>query len=148
MISSRAMVRRAFRLCAVPAICAALACAGCGPITYHSEVSRRAERAVEAARAAEAERYAPYWFTRATEYLHQAHAVAAHADFQGANRFGRLATESALQAKADAEVAARDPSKRPRDAAPVPTAAPKKPGRPAPVQSGAPRGLAPAKEPP
>jgi hypothetical protein len=33
--------------------------------------------------------------------------VAAHADFQGANRFGRLATEAAKHAREEAEVAAK-----------------------------------------
>ena len=39
--------------------------------------------------------------------------VAAHADYQGANHFGRLSSEAADKAAEEAEVAARDPSKRP-----------------------------------
>lgn len=85
--------------------------AACGPIVYVNEVTRRADDAVAEARHAEAEKYAPYWWTRATQYLHKARERAAHADFQGANRFGRLATESARQAVVDAQ----DPSKRPID---------------------------------
>ena len=100
--------------------------AGCGPIRYVGDVTRRASDAVDAARAAQAEKYAPYWWTRATQYLHKAREVAAHADFQGATRFGRLATEAANQAAADARIAAGDPSKRPIDLAPGP-GAPSKP---------------------
>jgi len=83
----------------------------CGPIAYMNEVTRRADNAVEAARRAEADKLAPYWWTRANEYLHKARENAARADFQGANRFGRLATDAAEQAIVDA----KDPSKRPID---------------------------------
>jgi hypothetical protein len=85
----------------------------CGPIVYVNEVTRRASDAVETARQAQADKYAPYWWTRATQYLHQARVKAARADFQGANRFGRLASEAADKAAEEAAVAARDPSKRP-----------------------------------
>jgi hypothetical protein len=149
--------------------------AGCGPVTYVGQVTRRASDAVDAARAAQAERYAPYWWTRATEYLHKAREVAAHADFQGANRFGRLAAEAAIQAAADARIAARDPSKRPRGVAPdavparttdapiapardLPPVAPAKPppvaparpppAAPARAKDARPRPVAPAKDPP
>ena len=83
--------------------------AACGPIAYVNEVTRHADDAVANARHAEAEKYAPYWWTRATQYLHKARERAAYADFQGANRFGRLATQAAEQAIIDA----KDPSKRP-----------------------------------
>ena len=85
--------------------CIAALC-GCGPVAYVSQVTFDADSAVAAARAAQAEKYSPYWWTRATQYLHMAREVAGHADFQGATRFGRLATEAAIQAKAEAEVAA------------------------------------------
>jgi hypothetical protein len=39
--------------------------------------------------------------------------VAAHADFQGANRFGRLSSEAAAKAIEESEGASRDPAKRP-----------------------------------
>ena len=112
--------------------------AGCGPIVYVGEVTRNASDAVAAARAAHADTYAPYWWTRATEYLHKAREVAAHADFQGANRFGKLATEAANRATEEARIAARDPSKRPSDAKPdvapakaqTPSAAPAKAAQP------------------
>lgn len=85
--------------------------AACGPIAYVNEVTRRADDAVAEARLAEADKNAPYWYTRATQYLHKARENAARADFQGANRFGRLAAEAAEQAI----VEAKDPSKRPID---------------------------------
>jgi sRNA-binding protein len=110
--------------------------AACGPIAYVNEVTRRADDAVDQARHAEADKYAPYWWTRATEYLHKARERAARADFQGANRFGRLAAEAAEQAIVDA----KDPSKRPID----PTE--KTPAK-AKDDKGDKGGIAPAKEP-
>ncbi len=92
--------------------------AGCGPIVYVNQVTHHAERAIDAARAVEAEKYAPYYWTRATEYLHEAHEKAAHADFQGANRFGRLAAEAGQLAEQEAIAAKQDPSKRPLDLKP------------------------------
>ena len=145
MISSRAMcrIRRACAAhapwVAMPRVVAALAAcalaaagglAGCGPIRYVGDVTRRASDAVDAARAAQAEKYAPYWWTRATQYLHKAREVAAHADFQGATRFGRLATEAANQAAADARIAAGDPAKRPIDRTPGLTPGPAAPSKP------------------
>ena len=85
----------------------------CGPIVYVNEVTRSASDAVETVRLAQADKYAPYWWTRAQQYLHQARVKAARADFQGANRFGRLANEAADRAVEEATAAARDPSRRP-----------------------------------
>lgn len=82
---------------------------GCGPIGYVSQVTRTASSAVDDARGLDAERLAPYWWTRAVEYLHAAREQAAHANYQAANRFGRLATEAAEHAKADAIRRAADP---------------------------------------
>ncbi|MBS1120223.1 MAG: hypothetical protein H6Q90_2451 [Deltaproteobacteria bacterium] len=96
----------------------AVVLAGCGPIAYVSEVTHRAERSIDAARTAEAERYAPYYWTRATQYLHEAHENAAHADFQGANRFGRLAAEAGQLAEQEAIAAKQDPKRRPLDGKP------------------------------
>lgn len=86
------------------------ATAACGPIEYVNQVTRTAATSVDEARAVDAARYAPYWWTRAIEYLHQAREQAAHANFQAANRFGRLSTEAANQAKADAIRRAADPA--------------------------------------
>ena len=122
---------------------------GCGPIAYVNEVTRRASDAVEAARAVQADKYAPYYWTRATQYLHQAREKAAHSDFQGANRFGRLAAEAGEIATTEATIAAKDPSKRPleikqqTDLAPAKDGAPSK-GKVAPAKSG----VAPAKDEP
>lgn len=93
------------------AIVAMLASAllGCGPVGYVNQVTRKASTAVDEARAVNADRLAPYWWTRAVEYLHQARVEAAAADWQAANRFGRLATAAAEQARADAIRRAGDP---------------------------------------
>lgn len=90
-----------------------LAASACGPIVYVSEVTRRASTAVDEAKAVQADKYAPYYWTRATQYLRQAKELAAHADFQGSNRFGRLAAEAAEIAITEAQLAAKDPSRRP-----------------------------------
>lgn len=90
-----------------------LALGACGPIAYVNEVTRKASDSVDAARAAQADKYAPYYWTRATQYFHQAKVLAAQADFQGANRFGRLASEAADKAVVEAAAAQKDPSKRP-----------------------------------
>jgi hypothetical protein len=91
----------------------AVAFAACGPIAYVHQVTFDADSAVEAARAAHADKYSPYWWTRAVQYLHMAREVAGHADYQGANHFGRLAEEAAIKAKAEAELGASDPSQLP-----------------------------------
>ncbi|HVV88002.1 MAG TPA: hypothetical protein VHE35_33405 [Kofleriaceae bacterium] len=87
----------------------AAALAACGPVGYLSQVTRSASTAVDEARVLNAAKYSPYWWTRAVEYLHQARVKAASADFQAANRFGRLATAAAHQAKADSVRRAADP---------------------------------------
>jgi hypothetical protein len=87
--------------------------ASCGPVAYVQTVSMSADTAVEQARAADADKWSPYYWTRAIHYLHMAREVAAHADYQGANRFGRLATEAALKAKEEAEIGEQNPSRLP-----------------------------------
>lgn len=82
-----------------------VAASACGPIVYVNDVTRRASTSVDEARAAQADKHSPYYWTRATQYLRQAKVLAAHADFQGANRFGRLATEAAEKATAEAQAA-------------------------------------------
>lgn len=108
----------------------------CGPIAYINQVTRDASSKVDRARALDAEKYSPYWWTRAVTYLRMAREVAAHADFQGANRFGRLSSEAAEQAAAESEVAAKDPTKRPINPARAP----------APAKDDSEGGVAPAKE--
>lgn len=95
------------------AVVLGLTLTACGPIAYVNEVTRKATDSVDQAKAAEADKYSPYYWTRATQYLHQAKVLAAHADFQAANRFGRLASEAAEKATVEAQEAAKDPSKRP-----------------------------------
>jgi hypothetical protein len=92
----------------------ALLAAGCGPVTYINEVTRRASADVESARAAQADQFAPYYFTLAVEYLRKAREEAAHADYQAANRLGRKASEAARKAVeiALSEVRSAEPSGR------------------------------------
>jgi len=71
---------------------------GCGPITYINQVTRKAANDVEAARSAQADQYAPYYYTLAVEYLRKAREEAAHSDFEAANRFGRMASKAARRA--------------------------------------------------
>ncbi|HVK73255.1 MAG TPA: hypothetical protein VM734_08025 [Kofleriaceae bacterium] len=110
------------------ALALVIATAGCGPIGYVSQVTRTASTSVEEARALNAAKYAPYWWTRAVEYLHKAREEAAHADFQAANRFGRLAAEAAEHAKADAIRRAADPKLMEEITPPPPLPARGKPG--------------------
>lgn len=100
-------------------IAVAIAAAGCGPIVYVSQ-TREASDAIDTAREANAEKYAPYWWTRAVQYLEKAREIAAYADFQGANRFSQLATEAATKATEEAQAAAADPAKRPVQVVPAP----------------------------
>lgn len=103
MVLTRGMTRR------VAAALLVLALGACGPIEYVNTVTRGADSAVEQARAANAAKWSPYWWTRAVEYLHQARVEAASADFQAANRFGRLAEEAAIKARDEAIHRSGDP---------------------------------------
>ncbi len=93
----------------------------CGPVAYVNQVTLKADDAVDDARAAGAEKSSPYYWTRATQYLRMAHEVAGRADFQGANRFGRLAEEAAIKAKAEAEARRNSPTPSPESPTPTPT---------------------------
>ena len=104
---------RARVLAIAVSVAVAIGLGACGPVAYVHQVTLDADDAVDAARRANAEKYSPYWWTRATEYLHMAREVAAHADYQGANRFGRLAADAARHALEEAELGAKDPSKLP-----------------------------------
>jgi hypothetical protein len=75
-----------------------LACA-CGPIEYVNQVTRKASADVAAAKAVRADKYAPYFYTLAVEFLHKAREEAAHADYQAANRFGRESSNAAKEAR-------------------------------------------------
>lgn len=100
------MARRVTALALVLLIAAT---ASCGPIEYVNTVTRGADSAVEEARAANAAKWSPYHWTRAVEYLRQARVEAAAADFQAANRFGRLAEESAVKARDESLLRAANP---------------------------------------
>ena len=111
-----------------------IALAGCGPIIYVNESTRRASTAVDEARAAEADKYAPYYWTRATEYLRKSRELAAHADMQEANRYARLSSEAAELALEEAMKLRGAPGSK----------APAKEPAPAPAKDDKP--LAPAKD--
>ena len=124
-----------------------VALGACGPVAYINQVPRDAAKKVELARQLNAAKFSPYWWTRATEYLRMAREVAAHADFQGANAFGRLSSEAADKAASEAEERGRDPSKMPKN--PMDNIAPAKEGdqpAPAPAKDNPSDGVAPAKE--
>jgi hypothetical protein len=72
---------------------------GCGPVQYITTVSKDASAEVAAAKAASADKYAPYEYTAAVEYLHKAREEEGYADHQAAVRFGKLAIEHAAKAK-------------------------------------------------
>ena len=73
---------------------------GCGPVEYINQVSVKAASAVSAAKLAQADRYAPYEYTAAEEYLHKAREEAAYAEYEDAIEFGRKAEELANKGRA------------------------------------------------
>jgi hypothetical protein len=88
----------------------AAAVTGCGPLEYLNQVSGKATRAVAAAKAMGGDRYAPYEYTSAVEYLHKAREEAGYAEYQVAIDYGRRAEEFALRARALAEEKSASPS--------------------------------------
>jgi hypothetical protein len=83
---------------------------GCGSVLYVNQVTRKASASVAAAKAAEADVYAPYHYTLAVHYLHKAREEAAAADFQAANRFGRLSYQAGEKARELAVQRAAEPT--------------------------------------
>jgi hypothetical protein len=73
---------------------------GCGPVEYISQVGNRAASAVSAAKLAQADRYAPYEFTAAEEYLHKAREEGGYAEYQDAIEYGQKAEDLANRARA------------------------------------------------
>jgi hypothetical protein len=63
-------------------------------------VGVKAAGAVSAAKLAQADRYAPYEYTAAEEYLHKAREEAGYAEYQDAIEFGRKAEELANRGRA------------------------------------------------
>jgi hypothetical protein len=112
-----------------------LAIGACGPIEYVSHVTTGASTSVEAARAADAAKWSPYWWTRAVEYLHKAHEEAAFAHFEAANHFGRLSDDAAEKAREESLRRSADPAAAAKEMGPIdggatvpaPDATPRKP---------------------
>ena len=77
-----------------------LAMLGCGPVEYISQVGNKAASAVSAAKLASADRYAPYEYTKAEEYLHKAREEAGHAEYEDAIDYGHKAEDYANLARA------------------------------------------------
>jgi hypothetical protein len=73
---------------------------GCGPIEYINQVGSKAASAVAAAKLAQADRYAPYEYTAAEEYLHKAREEAGYAEYEDAIEYGRKSEEMANRARA------------------------------------------------
>ncbi len=122
-----------YTIAAIGGLGTAIGLVGCGPVSYVRDVSYGASDAVDRAKAVHADKYAPYWWTRATQYLHEAREVAGHADFEGAEQFARLAREAAIKATAQAVLAAKPPSpgSEAADAPPIAPARPPVPATPA-----------------
>lgn len=78
-------------------------CAGCGPVEYINQVTRRASSSVAAAKAAGADKTALYEYTLAVLYLRQARVEAGHAHYQVAVNYGRLAERKGNDARALAQ---------------------------------------------
>ncbi len=100
---------------------ALLAAGGCGPVQYLTTVTRDASSEVAAAKAAGADRYAPYEWTAANEYLHKAREEEGYADHQAAVHFGTLAVDFAKQARQIALAQAASGTPAPASQPPVDT---------------------------
>jgi hypothetical protein len=105
---------------------AAASLSGCGPIEYINQVGIKAASAVSAAKLAQGDRYAPYEYTAAEEYLHKAREEAGYAEYQDSIEYGRKAEELANRARAIAVSRLSTPEESPRPAAPKPVVAPTK----------------------
>jgi len=70
----------------------------CGPIEFISQVTVRAERAVNDAKLMHARRWAPYEYWGAVAYLEQAKYRAGYGDFQTSYRYGKKAEKMATEA--------------------------------------------------
>jgi hypothetical protein len=86
------------RLLCVAVVAAGLL--GCGPIEYLHTVALNANRAVAHAKAAGAEKLAPYEYWSAVEYLQMARDTGQYADYQLSNRYGEKAEKMANEASA------------------------------------------------
>ena len=91
---------RILRCVSTVAVLAVAPLLGCGPVEYISQVGNRAASAVSSAKLAQADRYAPFEYTAAEEYLHKAREEAGYAEYQDAIEFGRKAEDFANRARA------------------------------------------------
>jgi hypothetical protein len=98
---------------------------GCGPIEYINQVGNKAASAVAAAKLAQADRYAPYEYTAAEEYLHKAREEAGYAEYEDAIEYGRKSEEMANRARAIA-VARLSAAASTSPSSDTPAAAPKR----------------------
>jgi hypothetical protein len=101
------------------ALAAVGAAPGCGPIQYTSTVTYGADNALEAARAVNAAKWSPYWWTRATQYLHKSREEAAGSNWEASNHFGRLARDAARKARDEAIRRAADPAAAAKEMGPI-----------------------------
>jgi hypothetical protein len=81
-------------------VIASVGSGGCGPVEYISQVGNKAASAVSAAKLAQADRYAPYEYTAAEEYLHKAREEGGYAQYQDAIDYGHKAEDLANRARA------------------------------------------------
>ena len=91
-----------------PLLCAmalALFC-GCGPVQSTAYLLDAAVQ-IEAARTAQAEKYAPYEWTSANLYLHKAREEVGYSDFEQAVSYSKKASGFANKAKENAMKTAR-----------------------------------------
>ncbi len=101
------MSRRVLAVCAVLA-----ASAACGPIQSSSHLID-ADVQLEAARTAQAEKYAPYEWTAANLYLHKAREEVGYSDFEQAISYAEKATKFAVQAKSAASKSSKKSEPKP-----------------------------------
>ncbi len=86
----------------VLAVALAITCAGCGPFGYLKKVAVDATRAVEDAKAAGAEEYAPYEYWGAVSYLEQSKILMGYSEYERSFDFGERAVQLANEAKVKA----------------------------------------------
>ena len=131
------------------AVCA-LVLAACGPVDYLNTVTLKATRAVADAKAANAEKLAPYEYWSALTYLQMAREKVGYADYEDAVSYGEKSEEMAIKAKKlAAEKGQEGPDARRETHAPaeVITQPPAKTREPPPAKSP-PAKSPPAKSPP
>ena len=102
------------------AVCIGSALAACGPVDYLNTVTLKATRAVANAKAANAEKLAPYEYWSAITYLQMAREKVGYADFEDAVEYGEKSEKMAKKARALASRIGRDgPSARRETHAPA-----------------------------